>query len=305
MARRLAARTASPRSVPSEHEMLQWIPDAVVVSDCDGKMVFVNRQAEELTGYRRDQLIGQSVEILVPVRQRRVHEGHRKRFYESPAPRKLGGRNHNFVVRRKNGTSLPVDIALGPVGAGAEMHTIAVLRDIAGRRKLELALEHRALHDPLTDLANRTLFYDRFRQSLHAARRENGRVALVMLDLDDFKEVNDAHGHSVGDEALKKIAARLRLGLRATDTVTRLGGDEFAWILPNISGRATVEKMVRKRLASVKKPITIGDLHLSIGVSAGVALYPDDGRDVDSLMKRADKALYAAKEAGSGPLFYG
>ena len=286
--------------------MLQWMPDAVVVSDREGTIVFVNHQAEELTGYRRDQLMGRSIELLVPAKRRGVHEGHRTSFYESdPAPRLLGARDHDFLVRRKDGTSIAVDIALGPVGAGPEMHTIAVLRDIAGRRRLEHALEHRALHDPLTNLANRTLFYDRFRQSLHAARRENGRVALVMLDLDEFKDVNDAHGHSVGDEALKKVAARLRLGLRATDTAARLGGDEFAWILPNISGRATVEKMVRERLADVKEPIQVGDLHLRIGVSAGIALYPDDGRDVDSLMKHADTALYAAKKAGNGLLFYG
>lgn len=306
MARRLAARTAVARTAPSDHEVLQWLPDAVVVSLRDGTIVFVNRQAETLTGYRRDELIGRSIELLVPVKQRSTHEGHRTSFYESDAsPRLLGGRDHDFLVRRKDGTNLPVDITLGPVGAGTEMHTIAVLRDIAERRKLEHALEHRALHDPLTNLANRTLFFDRFRQSLHTARRENEKVALVMLDLDDFKEVNDAHGHSVGDEALKKVAARLRLGLRATDTAARLGGDEFAWILPDISSHASVEMMVRDRLANVKEPIQIGDLQLSIGVSAGIALYPDDGRDVDSLMRHADSALYAAKKAGNGLLFYG
>ena len=286
--------------------MLQSIPDAVVVSDRDGKIVFVNRQAEDMTGYSRDQLIGRNVEILVPERKRSLHEGYRTSFYEAGGgPRLLEAREHDFLVRRKDGTNLPVEITLGPVGAEAKRHTIAVLRNVAERRKLELALEHRALHDPLTDLANRNLFYDRFRQSLHAARRENGTVALVMLDLDEFKAVNDAHGHAVGDDALKKVASRLRLGLRATDTAARLGGDEFAWILPNVSSRATIETMVRERLSNVREPMQVGDVQIVIGVSAGIALYPEDGRDVDSLMKHADAALYAAKKAGDGVLFYG
>ncbi len=286
--------------------MLQSIPDAVVVSDRDGKIVFVNRQAEDMTGYSRDQLIGRDIEILVPERQRSLHEGHRTSFNEAGGgPRLLVAREHDFLVRRKDGTNLPVEITLGPVGAEAKRHTIAVLRNVAERRKLELALEHRALHDPLTDLANRNLFYDRFRQSLHAARRENGTVALVMLDLDEFKAVNDAHGHAVGDDALKKVASRLRLGLRATDTAARLGGDEFAWILPNVSSRATIETMVRERLSNVREPMQVGDVQIVIGVSAGIALYPEDGRDVDSLMKHADAALYAAKKAGDGVLFYG
>ena len=278
--------------------MLEWIPDAVVVSDRAGKIVFVNRSAEEMTGYSRGEMVGQSIEMLVPERLRTTHENHRRNFYDTDSgPRLLGARDHDFLVRRKDGSLLAVEIALGSVRDGANRHTIAALRDIAERRKLEHALEHRALHDPLTDLANRTLFYDRFRQLLHAARREGSKVALVMLDLDEFKKVNDEHGHAVGDEALKKIAARLRQALRASDTAARLGGDEFAWILSKVAGQGTVDNMLRDRLARIKEPIHVGDLQLSIGASAGVAIYPDDGRDVDALMKHADAALYEAKKA--------
>lgn len=307
MARRLAARPAATRRRgPTENEVLEWIPDGVIVSDLGGRIVFVNRQAEEMTGYSRGELLGSSLDILVPDG---LHGGpdHQRRAYTEAdtGPRFLGRREHDYVVRRKDGSTVQVEIALGPVGSGVHQHTIAVLRDIVERRKLEHALEHRALHDPLTDLANRTLFYDRFRQSLHAARRENAKVALVMLDLDAFKEVNDLHGHAVGDEALKKVASRLRLGLRATDTAARLGGDEFAWILPKIADRPTVEQIVRARLAGIQEPIQVGDLQLKLGASAGIALYPDDGHDVDALMKRADTALYTVKKSGGGKTLYG
>jgi diguanylate cyclase (GGDEF)-like protein len=202
----------------------------------------------------------------------------------------------DFRLRRKDGTGVAVEISVGPAGDD----TVAVIRDFTERRRLEAALEHRALHDPLTELANRTLFFDRLRQSIHAARRESSQVALVMLDLDAFKAVNDTHGHAVGDEVLKELGARLRKGLRATDTAARIGGDEFAWILPRVTSRDGVRRVVRKRLAALHEPIPAGRKKIRIGASAGIALYPEDGRDVDALMRQADSAMYSAKREAGG-----
>jgi len=277
--------------VPTKHDVLEAIPDAVVVTDKEGNIVFVNRAAEAMTGYDRKALIGQAVETLVPERLRGIHVRHRRSFYSRGLPRLMGDGIKDFSLRRKDGAIVPVEISLGPVGAD----TVAVVRDVTERRRMEAALEHRALHDPLTDLPNRSLFFDRLRQALHAARRDGSQVALVMLDLDGFKAINDTRGHATGDAVLREVAGRLRLGLRATDSVARLGGDEFAWILPRVTSHRFVDAMVRKRLAVAQEPVDLDGEQIDVGVSAGIAMYPDDGQDPDTLMRRADRAMYSVK----------
>ncbi|HET7338077.1 MAG TPA: diguanylate cyclase [Candidatus Dormibacteraeota bacterium] len=282
--------------MPTKHDVLEAIPDAVVVTDADGNIVFVNRAAEAMTGYRKSELIGRPIEILVPEKLRGIHVRHRRRFYALATPRVMGDGAKDFTLRRKDGTALPVEISLGPVAED----TVAVVRDVTERRRMEAVLEHRALHDPLTDLANRSLFFDRLRQAINAARRDGSQVALVMLDLDGFKAINDSRGHATGDIVLKEVAGRLRLGMRATDSAARLGGDEFAWILPRVTSRRSVEAMVRKRLALAEEPVHLQGETLQIGVSAGIALYPEDGQDTDTLMRHADRAMYGVKRRRHG-----
>jgi diguanylate cyclase (GGDEF)-like protein/PAS domain S-box-containing protein len=277
--------------VAKEHDLLEWMPDAVVVSNREGRIVYANRQAEKLTGYRRKELIGRDIEVLVPAVMRKRHLEHRKGFYARGVARLMGTLEDDFRLWRKDRTTIPVEISLGPAGDD----TVAVIRDFTDRRRIEAALEHRALHDPLTELANRTLFFDRLRQSIHAARREGQQFALVMLDLDGFKAINDTLGHAAGDLVLKTVAGRLRLGLRATDTAARLGGDEFAWILPRITSRRSVEAIVRKRLVSAQQPVVVDGRRIDVGVSAGIALFPEEGRNPDALMRKADVAMYTAK----------
>ncbi|HEV2033823.1 MAG TPA: diguanylate cyclase [Candidatus Dormibacteraeota bacterium] len=286
---------------PSDHDLLEWMPDGVVVSDTEGRIVYATGRVEQMTGYTPQELQGHAIELLVPERLRAVHGRHRRGHYAAHAgPRPMGGPERDFRVRRKDGSEFSADIALGPVRTPSGPQTVAVIRDITERKRMEVAIEHRALHDPLTDLANRTLFLDRLSQSLLSARREGKQVALVILDLDGFKEVNDSYGHVVGDELLRELAGLLRAGLRATDTAARIGGDEFAWVLPNVAGRRAAERMVRKRLKSLQVTFSIDNECIEVRVSAGVALYPDDGRDVDTLMRFADSAMYSAKRAGRG-----
>jgi diguanylate cyclase (GGDEF)-like protein/PAS domain S-box-containing protein len=276
--------------VSREHDLLEWMPDAVVVADRDGRIVYVNKKTASLTGYRRAELIGRKVEVLVPSGLRAAHVQHRRDFNSRGLARLMGTLDADFRLRRKDGTSLPVEISLGPAGDDV----VAVIRDFSERRRMELALEHRALHDPLTDLGNRTLFFDRLRQSILNARRENGQVALVMLDVDGFKAINDAYGHAAGDAVLKQLANRLKRG-RATDTAARIGGDEFAWVLARVSSRAGVRRTVRGRLGVVQQTVIVDKQSIPVHVSAGIAIYPDDGRDVDELIRHADSAMYAAK----------
>jgi len=285
--------------------LLDWIPDGVVVSDTRGTIVFANLSVERMTGYRRDELVDSSIELLVPERFRNVHRRHRARYNSSHSgPRHMGGAEHDFMVRRKDGREIAADIALGPVDTSDGSLVVSVIRDMTERKELESALQQRALHDPLTGLPNRILFFDRLKQALFSARRERKQVALVMLDLDGFKEVNDVHGHAVGDAFLKELGVRLGAGLRGTDTVARIGGDEFGWVLQQVAGQAAVERMVRKRIRALEQPVQADRTQIAVAVSAGISLYPRDGKDLDTLMRHADAAMYTAKREGRGLAFF-
>jgi diguanylate cyclase (GGDEF)-like protein len=160
--------------------------------------------------------------------------------------------------------------------------------------------EHQALHDSLTDLPNRTLFHDRVRQALASARRDHMPAAVMIMDLDRFKEVNDTLGHASGDELLKQVGLRLSESLRETDTVARLGGDEFGVLLPKVLDAEAAVAAARKLRTTLEEPFTIHGLALQMEASIGIALYPDHGSDVQSLLQRADVAMYVAKEHPAG-----
>lgn len=165
-------------------------------------------------------------------------------------------------------------------------------------------LKHRALHDSLTTLPNRVLFHDRLGQAILAARREQNRHGLILIDLDRFKVANDTLGHHVGDLILQDVANKLLLCIRASDTVARLGGDEFAVLLPKITSRAEVAEVANRIRKAIETPVVLDNHPVDIGTSAGIAIYPEDGEDVDTLMQHADFAMYEAKETRMGLAFY-
>jgi diguanylate cyclase (GGDEF)-like protein len=164
-------------------------------------------------------------------------------------------------------------------------------------------LEHLALHDMLTDLPNRSLVEDRLQQGIHIAKREKKVIALMMIDLNRFKEINDKHGHDVGDSLLKQVAMRLRRVLRQSDTAGRLGGDEFAIVLPSTDANGAV-KVAEKLLKVMEPSFKVGDYTLNSACSIGIAVYPQHGEDVASLCRSADVAMYAAKRSGRGYAVY-
>ena len=171
-------------------------------------------------------------------------------------------------------------------------------------RARQTELEHQALHDSLTALPNRTLLRDRLNQAVASAHRERGSLALLMIDLDRFKQINDTLGHPVGDRVLQQVARRLTGLLRESDTVARLGGDEFAILLPN-AGRSEAEGVAHKVLRALESPLAVGEHQLVVGASLGIALYPQHGRSADTLVQHADIAMYAAKRGRTGWLMYG
>ena len=191
-----------------------------------------------------------------------------------------------------------------PSPENGEDFSIATVENTTVRKVQEEALEHLALHDTLTGLPNRTLLADRLRQALLTAQRERSGVALLIMDLDRFKEVNDSLGHHWGDLLLQQAAARLRETLRESDTVARLGGDEFAVILPGLDEDDVVERMSRKLLDALDRPFAIEGRILRVGASIGAAVFPGHGDDPATLVRHADSAMYAAKRAGSGFAVY-
>jgi diguanylate cyclase (GGDEF)-like protein/PAS domain S-box-containing protein len=195
-----------------------------------------------------------------------------------------------------------VSLVRGP--DGEPQFVIAMVEDITDRKAQEAALEHQALHDALTDLPNRTLLHDRLQQALLASHRDGEPVALMVMDLDRFKEVNDSLGHHFGDQLLQQVALRLRHELRDSDTVARLGGDEFAMVLPGVGDEAAGANAARKILAALEEPFEVDVERIHVGASIGISLFPLHGEDPDTLLRRADIAMYVAKRAGSGYALY-
>ena len=201
------------------------------------------------------------------------------------------------VRDRTHGYSLLIVVALG--GLYGLLFRIVAGASNALRRQAELN-EHQALHDALTDLPNRTLFHDRVHQALASARREHLPAAVMIMDLDRFKEVNDTLGHASGDELLKQVGRRLSQSLRESDTVARLGGDEFGVLLPKVLDAEAAVAVARKLRTTLEEPFTIHGLALQMEASIGIALFPEHGGDVQSLLQRADVAMYVAKEHPTG-----
>jgi diguanylate cyclase (GGDEF)-like protein len=203
------------------------------------------------------------------------------------------------IARAARSTFLPIAAVLELLLVALYISLFPILRRVTRRLRGQVEeLEHHALHDSLTELPNRDLFQDRLRQALARSARDRSRVAVMLLDLDRFKEINDTLGHQSGDDLLRELAARLDRVVRGTDTVARLGGDEFGVVLPLDAGADVVETVDRLR-ETLERPVSLQGLSVSVGASIGVALAPDHGSDVETLVKYADVAMYVAKERHS------
>jgi diguanylate cyclase (GGDEF)-like protein/PAS domain S-box-containing protein len=210
--------------------------------------------------------------------------------------------NFEFPLEREDGRrwyQLSVEPLRSPDGGVVVGH-----RDITERRRVEEALEHQALHDMVTELPNRTLLRDRLRQAILAARRTSTQVALLFIDLDRFKDLNDTFGHQAGDNVLREVGERFVAAVRSSDTVARLGGDEFAVLIPLARDRDEAVMVARRVIASLQEPFNVEGESAFIEASIGIVLCPEHGEDVQTLMRRADVAMYAAKRAGSGLQVY-
>ena len=272
----------------------------VVILSEAGRIVYVNEAFAYLVGRPVGDITDvRSLYDLVAAEER---EGFRERVQANIS----SGRSVTLDVPivRPDQERRYLEVALKPFGTNAQARLVVIARDVTDRTYAENTLAHQALHDILTGLPNRTLLHDRLDQAIVEARRRNERLSLLLVDLDEFKSVNDSFGHHVGDALLTQVGPRFHEHLREGDTVARLGGDEFAIVLPGVD-EAGASRVAANLLSSLERPFVVDNEALHVGASVGIALYPDHGASADALLQRADIAMYAAKASlGSGYTVY-
>ncbi len=279
--------------------VLEYVADGIVTVGDEGVIESFNRAASHLFGYTEQEAIGQSFSIMLAPEYRGFasHEEAREHIL---AQQQRTGRAAELMGCRKDGSTFPMELDLSDVQVGLREIHIGCIRDISERQTYMERLRYQALHDGLTELPNRVLFGDRVNHAIRAALRANEPLALLVMDLDDFKQVNDTLGHQHGDVLLRLVADRLAACLRDGDTVARLGGDEFG-ILPigctDLVGAASVAWKIEQAL---EPPFLVKGHSIDVRASIGIALHPEHGDTIDDLLRRADLAMYDAKQAGSG-----
>ncbi|HKC20689.1 MAG TPA: EAL domain-containing protein, partial [Candidatus Dormibacteraeota bacterium] len=298
---RKRAEVALQESEKRMRSVLDNVSDGLATIDQNGTIESANPAVSRLFGYAEQELIGQVADILIATTHRTAFDNYLQRRLKVEGP--ISGA-HETMGKRKNGSLFPLEFVVSSMQVGPRHLFIATLRDISERKAQTDALEYQALHDALTGLPNRSLFGDRLRQALLAARRNQKMFGVLLLDLDRFKDINDALGHDRGDSLLQEVTARLRGVLRATDTIARLGGDEFAVLTTDAKHPEDVVGTARKILASLEGPFAIGDQQVETGASIGIAIYPIHGDDPGTLLRRADVAMYVAKRSGGGYAMY-
>jgi diguanylate cyclase (GGDEF)-like protein/PAS domain S-box-containing protein len=274
--------------------------DAIITVGEDQRIVQFNPAAAALFQVSSEAAVGMPLERLIPERFRAAHAAHVRGFSESgEASRRMGGASDLWALRA-DGTEFPIEASVSRSLAGGAPQYTVILRDITARKRFESRIEYLATHDGLTDLPNRNLIRDRIAQSIGHAHRAGTHLALMFVDLDRFKVVNDAFGHPFGDTLLKAAGERFRSALRDDDTVARLGGDEFLILLTDLHRTADVYIVAQKILDALERPFALEGREIHLSASIGVSLYPQDGEDFDTLLGHADVAMYRAKDLGRG-----
>lgn len=274
---------------------IEQSPVSVIITDTKGVIEYVNPKFTQLMGYTPEEAVGRTPRI--------IKGGFLSReFYKEMWTTILAGKEWHGVFhnRTKDGSFVWEVASISPIrdADGRVTHFVGVKEDITEIRRLQEQLEHMAQHDQLTGLPNRFLLKDRLQQALLQAKRRESKFAVLYLDLDGFKLVNDTHGHEAGDSVLVEVAKRLLACTRESDTVARLGGDEFTVLMGEIKEEGNVERVASLIIKTLSDPIALADKTCAIGVSIGIALYPEDGETPDTLLSRADAALYRVKRQG-------
>jgi diguanylate cyclase (GGDEF)-like protein/PAS domain S-box-containing protein len=291
----ITERIETERRMREAATVFEATSEAIMVTDAQGIIKRINPAFTAVTGYSPEEAIGQTPRILKSGRHDQSH------YEEMWSSLLTSGRWEGEVWnRRKSGEIFPEWQIISTVkdAQGHPVEYVSLFIDITQKKRTEAEIVYRANYDALTGLPNRNLMAERLGQALKKAHREELRVALMFVDLDLFKQVNDTLGHHIGDRLLQSVAERLRLCVRETDTVARQGGDEFVVLLPDVEDSAAAGVVADKIIAQLSAPVMIDAHEIHIGASIGITLYPDDGRDIEVLFRNADLAMYRAKDAG-------
>ena len=296
IAERMQMIEALRRSEERYRTILAEIEEGYYEVDLAGNFTFVNNATCRQFGYSKEELIGMNYQVYVPKEDvKSVYKAWNK-VYRTGKPLK----SYPFSSIRKDGRQIFLESSVSPLrnNEGKIIGFRSISRDVTEHKQFEQKLAEMATHDPLTGLPNRVLLSDRFTMGLALSRRSGNRLAVLMLDLDRFKAINDSMGHDVGDQLLKAVGERLTGIMRKSDTIARIGGDEFILVLPQISQANDVVELAQRILDAFQEPFVLGDNRLHITTSIGIAVYPEGGKDIESLLKNADTAMYWAKEQG-------
>ncbi|MCX8062798.1 MAG: sensor domain-containing diguanylate cyclase, partial [Anaerolineales bacterium] len=288
------------------------VSDVIWTTDLDFRYTYISPSVTALTGYSVEEALQLRLkELLTPASYRKAKEEIAKEvnklFRLDPSQQRTWSHTLELEHRCKDGSTrwMEVKTSLLFDAAGTPIGYLGLSRDISERRQARQILEYMATHDELTGLPNRYLFNDRLKHALRRAAREQHSLAVFLLDLDHFKELNDTYGHVKGDQVLQEVARRLLGTLRQSDTVARMGGDEFCVILENIAQPVDAANVAQKLLEVLSRPYTIDEgVTWTLSASIGISLYPQDGEDVESLLICADIAMYRAKKRRNRYRFY-
>jgi len=270
--------------------IINTVADGIVSLDEKGGIIAFNPAAEGIFGYPASEVIGQNIDMLLAPDD--ASDEDRADWRSAlDTHREMNG-------RCKNGDAVILGLEVRTLQQGDAMSFTGVVRDITERKRLEERIHNMAHFDAVTDLPNRNLLSDRLEEATKRAHRSGNQLALMYIDLNKFKPINDEIGHDAGDFALKTVADRMMQSVRSSDTVARVGGDEFVILLENVASESVVCQIADKVLGSISQPITFANGPRSIGAAVGIALFPEHGDNTHALMQRADKAMYVAKSTG-------
>ncbi|OBS08478.1 putative bifunctional diguanylate cyclase/phosphodiesterase [Acidihalobacter prosperus] len=294
------ARHASERLRDSEtrtRTILDNIDEGLVTLAANGTVESLNPMAEQLFGYAPGALLGSNMLDLIDADD---HAKYRERIEHFTARQDLHAPPTAFelAIAHRNGKRLPTEVRISDMVLGGQQKFILAIQDITRRKEAEARILHIASHDPLTGLPNRTLLEDRIKQAIQSHYRRHERFAVIYIDLNDFKTINDSLGHTIGDSLLRAVSGRLKECLRQEDTVARQGGDEFIVILSRVEHPDDAATAVQKIIQTLTLPYFIEGHELHSGASLGIAIYPEDGHNVTALLKNSDTAMYQAKALG-------
>jgi diguanylate cyclase (GGDEF)-like protein/PAS domain S-box-containing protein len=298
----ISERLAAEETLHLHAKIFEHNSEAVLVTDADEQIVSANQAFSIITGYASSEVLGKRMEILGALPRRtflstEVHD----------QLKSTGQWSGELGLQRKNGDTFPAGASISSVldTHGTLGNYLVVFSDITERKEAERQIYRLAYYDPLTGLPNRTLFYSLLEQVLTEAHRNRTHGALLFLDLNRFKNINDSFGHTLADVILKEVSRRLSMTLRDEDIISRLGGDEFVIALPDISRLEHAGHVAQKLLAALAEPFFVEQHEITLSASIGISIFPEDGRDTETLIKNADVAMYRAKKLGNSThVFY-